>query len=335
MSANRREVKARADAKRVASGICINCTNPARPDRVSCAECAVKAKQRDVNRASGAAAVPTGTATRLLTSDQIEDAIRRFKGGETLDAISTVLGIKSGTLYQTFRRRGVKPGRAQGKKSIVADPHCFAHPDTSEHAAYFIGLLMADGSVSDRGGVTINLQHTDRAILDELNTFLGDVYQVREVASPLGRYSNKPIARLSFYCRTVTADLASFGVVPRKTYGSRFTGGVEHNRHTWRGMIDGDGSICFHAESGYPSISLCGTKETVDQFEAFVLSISPSNGTTTRKTQSEHLFQLSVNGRHAKVLAGVLYGECNVALPRKLLLSRRAMQWEPQRIRTD
>ncbi len=201
---------------------------------------------------------------------------------------------------------------------------------------------MTDGSFITPKGytrihVSIGLQIRDREILDRFAEFLGGGVPVRikTRSKDSGAYSRKPQVHVTFGCREVVADLMRYGMAPHKSFTAAFTGGMEFNRHAWRGAIDGDGSVALENRkpNGLPVIQFVGSKSMNEQFLDFVKSIAPKyRGTVAvRHYCSQPIYHSSVTGRSAKKLAEVLYGDCTVAIPRKLESARAIMAWQSQR----
>lgn len=322
---------------RKSRGLCLNCPTPAVFGKVLCRLCQDKNAERFRRQAAGERApVSMDTPTRLMTAEQIRDAAARFLGGETLDSIAESVGVKRTTLHHTLVRRGVKVDRPGGRRTTTSDVHCFDDPESSEEAAYFIGLLITDGSVSDRGCVSLSLDAEDRHTVERLSSFLGGKYKVRTYTPKPGdgRHGRGDYVRISFQSTHVTKTLNSYGIVPRKGCVAVLADSLTSNRHVWRGAVDGDGSLFFDTRRHYPILSLVGSERFVTQFAAFVQLHCPEWKGSPRPA-AKSIYQTVVSGRHAKVLARVLYTNSTVHLDRKKLLADQFMAWEPQRIRTD
>lgn len=333
MAQSRREIKLRYIAKRKAAGLCLTCPGQARPGRFNCEACRIKGKEKDRSRASGVGSVPIDHPTTKMTGEQMVNAVERFRAGETIKSLAAEFGVTFTALAQNFRTRGVSVSR-RGYKSRVANPTCFSDPFNNERAAYFIGLLMADGYVSEAGSVSIGLIATDRYVLDELNHFLGGGYQVKITTNgkSRGRYSDNPMASLSFRCKQTVSDLASFGFSPRKSATCKALRGLEHNKHFWRGMIDGDGSIFFD-ERDVPLFGLVGSEDTCNQFAEFIRFHRPTWRGNVSKPRHRFLRSLRLSGDHARAIANLLYNGASIAIERKAAAAAKAMLWQSQRPR--
>lgn len=118
----------------------------------------------------------------------------------------------------------------------------------------------------------------------------------------------------------MAADLVQHGVLPNKTLSTkpaRVTAELE--RHYWRGVLDGDGSI--YSGSKQVGLSLVGDYEIVLGFQAFVLGHCPKVKVSILRHENIYSFSLT-NGSAIQMLE-VLYREAKVYLERKY---RRAYQ---------
>merc|ERR1712110_1308402 len=107
-------------------------------------------------------------------------------------------------------------------------------------------------------------------------------------------------------------DLSQLGIVPRKTHIATICDGLLEFRnapalrHAIRGMIEGDGSICYKRHrNGHWCVSLVGTHAVTyavqSAINATVLesSMSKARGCLSQQRNS---WQLCYDGRHAAAL---------------------------------
>lgn len=128
------------------------------------------------------------------------------------------------------------------------DQTIFSKIDTPEKA-YVIGLLTADGSVNDKGSITICLTETDKYLLEEINT---KVLNGSGVIFLSHKEDKKPRAVLSFNGKQLCKDLAQFGIIPKKTYSLLSLSSkipTELYSDYIRGLYDGDG-VCSKSHGG-------------------------------------------------------------------------------------
>lgn len=179
-------------------------------------------------------------------------------------------------------------------------------------SAYVVGLLQADGSNQcDRGIVCITLKLSDAPILDRLSSLFGG-------GRPL-RYDGHGNPKLMVQNRALSDGLAQWGVISPKTHTASTHPALLGHRDYWRGVIDGDGSLCVGAD-GRRFLALVGSRSICDQWLAF----AQTNGCGARVSVRPHkrIFSVHLSGKDATHLAGVLYGDARIALARKAAVAR-------------
>lgn len=184
-----------------------------------------------------------------------------------------------------------------------------AFDSITEESAYWIGMLMADGCISDEGSLKLALATKDKAHVEKFRIFLGSEH-------PINMITNKTYftetAEIKISSKKICASLARFGVVPRKSHIAKVSE-LENNAHYWRGMIDGDGTVII--KNNYPLIQLVGSIHTCEQFQQYVLSISPECKANIHPCRS--IFSFCAAGTHAVAVANSCYANCSVSLSRK------------------
>lgn len=256
---------------------------------------------------------------RVMTFEQRDEAIERLKKGVPL----TTLAADYGVSWSSFRHHRIVAGigpRTSRKKTV--DEHVF---DTATpESAYWIGFLMADGSVSDQGFLTLGLSIKDAKHVEKFRDFLRSNHKLS--VNGKNGYSQTTAVYLRICSRTLCQALATYGVIPRKSLHAKVIG-LDNNRDFWRGMIDGDGSIgeyYGYKTNIYPQISLCGSPEIIEQFEQYTKEIAPTVKAIPRKHGKIDTF--TVRGTNAVVLLKHLYAEANTALDRKLALALKLIE---------
>ena len=194
----------------------------------------------------------------------------------------------------------------------------FENIDTKEKA-YFLGLMMSDGSVSDRS-IIISLQEKDRSILEKFKKTI-------EYTGPLALQVSKNIDHqstsiLRIYSRELVKSLSTLGCGKGKTYTLRFPNiKEEFYSHFIRGFFDGDGCI-IKKTSGY-YFSITGNKNfllDLNNILSKCININPCK--ISRKNKSSELFgaiQYSKNSDLLKI-KDYIYKDCeNLYIERKYI----------------
>ncbi len=194
----------------------------------------------------------------------------------------------------------------------------------TRESAYWLGFLMADGSVS-RNRIVINLAAKDIGHLDKFLKFVK--------CENRGIYKNKKnCVGICVSSRQMTWDLAKHGIVERKTYRNiPASKSVCRFASFWLGLMDGDGCISWHSsKSGKPKtprVSFYGSKPLMKQAAAMMLrfglgrhSIHPQGS----------IWNVRITGEKAQDLLKIMYSRSPVWLDRKKKKSEDAMKWRPQ-----
>jgi hypothetical protein len=88
-------------------------------------------------------------------------------------------------------------------------------------------------------------------------------------------------------------------------------------------MIDGDGTLYLY-KNMYPALSLCGSEVILSQFADYVRYVFPSMSKLSIRKRSS-IKQLAVAGQKAITLTRHFYGDCSIALDRKLQIAKTIM----------
>lgn len=256
------------------------------------------------------------TYAKKLSELQKLAACDAYASGDSIRTIAGRLGVDPSSIWSLLKRRGV-PLRTyrESNRRLRLNDHAF---DTvTEESAYFVGFIMADGSVCHRpysSYLSVSVTESDRVILDRLRVFLGSDCAVGR-CKPGGFSGSKTTVRISVASKTIVAALAKFGVLPNKSMTAKVVG-LDNNRDFWRGAVDGDGFVCA-AKSPYgpvPSIGLVGAKPMLKQFAEFVRTIT---GKRPSVYPLHRIWTVRVKCAPAVSVINALYAGCTVALPRK------------------
>jgi hypothetical protein len=201
-----------------------------------------------------------------------------------------------------------------------------------EESAYWAGVLMADGSVvienhrSPR--IRLGFQTRDVGHLEKFKSFLKSGQPITTRMMPgadngKGRLGLHSFSEFTVRSTALAKSLANYGVIPNKTYRTSTSPEIAANRHFWRGMIDGDGSIVIGSKTKTPQIFLLGSRGIVEQFLSFVGSSGISS--TTRPYSKGKIWYAVISGRYAVLLAGLLYSDSSVALERKRSMAMKVV----------
>ena len=186
--------------------------------------------------------------------------------------------IGHGTLTKYFggfenlaRAAGYK-GDLKGRYFI---DHDFFSKIDSEQKAYFIGLLITDGSIhSERNAININLIEEDSHILEYFRILLKTNAPIRFKNIKKNYPSRKNICIFEFSSEKIKSDLSKLSLTPKKTFETRLPLNFldsKFHKHLIRGIFDGDGSINL---SGRFSITTGSPKFANDLKDFFIKNLN-------------------------------------------------------------
>ena len=109
---------------------------------------------------------------------------------------------------------------------------------------YWLGILGSDGCVAKKENqIYIELQRKDKELLEKLNLSIENQRPVKDYEDAKG-YEN---SKLYFYSKEIKKDLATYKIIPNKTYdknyGFPYLLDKKYYKDYIRGLFDGDGSI--------------------------------------------------------------------------------------------
>jgi hypothetical protein len=250
---------------------------------------------------------------RTVNAERQAGVVADYLAGKSLAQINARWGGTGPTVYTALRRANVE----YRQKARTLDETAF--DVVGEESAYWAGFLMADGCVVDRPGrwpeVKLSVKGADRPHLEAFQRFLKTDHVIGDKIDH-GRF---PQVSLSVASRgPLVMALAKYGVVPRKTASARVFG-LEDNRHFWRGLVDGDGSIHVNGRRPCNSHITCvGSEALMKQFQQFAATHLGGKMATIRPLRPRKIWQIGWASSWAVRMARLLYGDCAIALPRKL-----------------
>lgn len=181
---------------------------------------------------------------------------------------------------------------------------------TKEEDSYFFGLLLTDGNISSkRNTISLGLQARDKHILDSYKVYVGHPTDV-------SLYNKGKSYRYCFNSKELKEVLMSQNLLPQKSKKEQLPNfDWKTNRHFWRGVVDGDGSLFY--TKGSLKVSLCGSKEVLEGFNLFCQLNCFTKPRTLDKTKTEGFFTMCYSGEESMRIATLLYSACTLYLNRK------------------
>ncbi len=265
----------------------------------------------------------------------VEEISRRYTAGERQTKISRDMGLDSRRVAYALDRLEIT--KHEHRLYPLTNERAFSI--ISEESAYWAGFIMGDGSIGhDRNGirssVKIGLAIVDVAHLTKFLHFVGSDTPMYVSTSGFGKRFQSMAVVIS--SRLMVADLARFGVLPRKTHRAEVYL-LENNRHFWRGLVDADGSIGIYKHGRHGDVaqfSVVGPEPIISQFSEYLKRQFHGYPMSVRRhAQTDVIRTIQLSNRIARSVIKLLYGDATVYLDRKMEIARRILEWRPPRRR--
>jgi hypothetical protein len=255
-----------------------------------------------------------------------KEIFRMYEGGSTYSEIARQYGVDRSVITKLLSRNGFAP-RAMSdiKRKYTLNEDYF--DVISENQAYILGLLFADGSNNtSRGEVVLQLELSDREVLEKVNREIGSNRPLRTVVLKDPKHAHQ--SRLRVASRKISDRLDSLGMTHNKTYTLAYPAWLpqEMQRHFIRGYVDGD---------GYTSRNECSIIGTKGFCEGVACAFSETLGVTTtvrlRGDKGIHV-ELRVGGRlQCRKVYEWLYADASLYMRRKHEVAMKSLEYPPNR----
>lgn len=233
------------------------------------------------------------------------------------DVSALYIRKKYGIKHETLNKKLTILGFSTDRKYLVNFNRDVFSTIETEHDAYFLGLLLADGYVNtNKCTVRLKLHSKDVDILEKYCDYLKmDRSCIKnEIHSVTGNLQSY----VSIYSKQVVLRLHSYGVVQAKSCKETPYVDIRENllRHYIRGYFDGDGCI----RSDLTSINVCGSKEIL----SFICKVfNEKLGIYKDETDFAHycnMYKVTFCGNNKRAILRYLYEDSSVYLNRKFKL---------------
>ena len=260
--------------------------------------------------------------------DNIDTYIEYYRKGATFTEILRLAGVPGGDATkwakQVLKENGLEQRSAadqnRNRFGYTLNKDAFACDFSSEEASYFLGFIIADGSLS-MGRLCFTLQQDDGYILKRLQSFLGMNYGYKE-SSYFDKRTLKTYHRATLSVREekIIRDLNAQNIYKNKSAEEKLPNiDWQHNRHFWRGVIDGDGHV--KALDGEVAVLvLVGSDEIVKGFIKFIdlnIGFITMRESVAVQYKNKILHHVQITGDDARNVAEFLYKDSSIRLDRK------------------
>ncbi len=149
--------------------------------------------------------------------------------------IANIFGTYNTSIRRVLERNNVKIRSYSEAQRFVALEDISLKEGTPDFD-YFLGLLATDGCVTENR-IVLDFSEENKELLDYWNNFLGNKCNI---TVSIHKVFKVPQYRIAFRNEEIVKYLATFGIVPRKSFNLKLK---YINWDVLRGIIDGDGCI--------------------------------------------------------------------------------------------
>lgn len=256
-----------------------------------------------------------------ITEERKQKVLELYKEGKAQTFIERELNMTRKTIRTVLNEAGIMRTKSQQfrvSRGNTLDDTVF--DSINEFSAYWIGFLLADGSLSQGTNcIQMGLGVIDKKHLEKLKDFFKctnkiHVYTTKNCKIGTRTIKEREIAKLEVHSDKLLNRLKYFGFDNNKSKSAHIHPELQNNKDFWRGLIDGDG--CISLKKGKPTIHLCGTLNVIEGFIKFVQdNITPTN-CKARKTKDD-VYQVVFEYKKGREVINYLYNNSNIYLDRK------------------
>lgn len=254
-------------------------------------------------------------------SEHADKVVETYLSGKSLFDTAKQFSMDPSRVDEIVSERNVKRTKTEScltQLGVTYNEDAFSDFN-DELAAYFYGFILADGNLSkELNKISVTLKTSDSIILEKLKDYVSSGRSVYS-AEVYDKRTNKIYNRssISFQNQQLADKLIAQGLAPTKS-GKEVLPKFDwlHNRHFWRGVIDGDGWVVSKTNT----IGIVGSLEVVNGFLEFV---EENIGLVTKRTplvivgKTTDYARVALTGIDAKNTMQFLYQDSEIYLPRK------------------
>lgn len=266
---------------------------------------------------------------KAFTEEDKEWIIQKWKEGHNAKWIcenkESLKERKPQTIYPVLIKAGIYKKKSPDdlRRNKVNDNY-FEIIDT-EHKAYWLGFLMADGYLTNRGNeIGLTLATKDKDMLEQFKKDIESTYPIRDYS-----HYNKSFdcicneSKMVVTSKKMYQDLINKGFCLDKTNKSVFPSEdivPKHlQRHYIRGYFDGDGSLAIAGEKKYHTynLSIVGTPEFLNPLKE-IINKPDIKLYKRHKNRDGNVYDLRLCGDYQIYhIMSWLYLDCTVYMKRK------------------
>ena len=191
----------------------------------------------------------------ILTTEGLSFLVEKYNSGLTQKQLADAFNVSRDVI-----KRWMKENNIEGRKRKYSFNENYFSNISSPEQAYWLGFLSADGYVSNRGELVLELQEADLNHIKKFKKALNATQPIKKIYC--GKEKQFLHYRIYIRCKKMTQELENYGIVPNKSLTFVPKNIPENLFKFWiLGYLDGDG--CISKSKKHVKISFTGTYETL------------------------------------------------------------------------
>ena len=252
---------------------------------------------------------------KILDSD-IPIITSLYLSGKSIASISKMYHVTSSKISNLLKSNNIKIRSGSDiNRRYTLDETYFDKID-DQNKAYIIGLLIADGNCNGGSVLRLQLQESDKSVLEKISHLLGSNKPLGYVDLSNKNQNHKNAWLLHINSFHIRDRLKDFYIVPQKDFKTRFPIEVPYYlyRHVIRGLLDGDGNIC----STEKRCQITGNKYLIDFLVVYIESLLGIHCSNVFEHRSDKTKTMRISGRRqVKKFLDYIYEDANLYIDRK------------------
>lgn len=229
------------------------------------------------------------TSPKKYSRDKELEIIRLYtEENKNTNEIAKIYGTYNTTIRRILLRNNIEI-RTYGVAQRKVKLEDIKSKEHTRDFDYFLGVLATDGCVTgDR--IVLDFSEENKELLSYWNEFLGNKCNIN---TSIHKVFKVPQYRIAFRNPDIAQYLATFGIVPRKTFDLQLK---YINWDVLRGIIDGDG--CIASMNNHTTLRILitsGCKKFLDQIQLFLNNENIPSHINVSKGSKNPVYNLSVN----------------------------------------
>jgi len=255
--------------------------------------------------------------------------VELYNAGMPSTKIAKQLDMSFSSVLDTLKRQGIEiKSKTDRHRKYTLDENVFS--SINEQSAYWVGFLMADGCVQlQRTGInpktSLELCYADSPHVQKFSNFLKTNRPLTLCKERTNKINDQIIfskqsCKIDIHSRQIFENLNKYGVVPNKSLTAAVSTDLAFDKHFWRGVIDGDGSVFVTKNKIYsrPMIQLIGSQMLMNQFGDFIRSEIPDFKSGVNSIRNKNIYQVTIAAKKQVLqMLDLLYTNATIYLDRK------------------